>query len=294
MVLFRQGGSEWLPDEFGGILFSCKDIISQNLDIQPSGRKSSLGSFLTVTYTRKPLSDERVSTRHDSVRSEAAILPNAQDLDEKSHASDRSPRYTICDGAAVLQSFHVTMQAFDVLLVTDPVVNIAESFLALNNITGKDTALKPAKLIASKEDQTREGTFQPLPQLDVDCKGIRVLVPLRDSMLHPEASERKSSHQNENVFIFQVRSGVIKPDPVNRISSTVLHKEWYRTLRRHQRENGRRTKAWHIQYKVDFNGISAWTGNWNDLAKSLETPETELSVNADGQNPALEWNYKMM
>ena len=265
---------------------SSDDVLAHSVKTLPMLQKSSPRAFLTLNYTRQPLLNDSLRKRYTSVRSEAIIPP--ENAEQPSCPNERVVKYSIIDSDIYQHKLEVIIQSFDILFAIKPILSVVDGFLVLSNpfVTKTGRIVKAA--VSDETESTREGRFQPLPILDLDSKGFRIIVPLLDDVKNSE------SDFEENTVIFFVHSLLIKSDPLNRISSTILHKDWYRQLRKHQRERNRRTKLWHVQYQMDLNCMSLWSGKWGDIsAKNQRGNEKELAVNAEGQNPALEWNYQV-
>ena len=219
------------------------------------------------------------------MRSEATIP--TENTEERNFPNERAAKCLVIEEDVYQHKLEATMESLDVLFSIEPILNIAESFMTLRSPfdTALDTDVKTAA--GDEAESLREGRFQPLPILDLESKGCRIIAPLLDEIKTDE------SECTENTVIFCVHSVLVKSDPPNRISSTVLHKDWYRQLRKYQREKNRRTKLWHVQYQVDLHCMSLWTGKWSDMNAMKQTSSDDVTVNAEGQNPALEWNYQM-
>ena len=291
--VFREQTQEWETDRFGGILLSCEDILTNKIEALSTKQNSTSGSFLTLSYTRQPLSEVHSRSRYSSVRSEAVLLAMEQDAEETATTNERPVKYAVIEEGIFLQKINISMQSFDVLVASRPLLKVAESFMGLEvaNPTHDTIAslVKGRTTLEYSSGKPAEAIFQPLPILELESKGLRVFAPLQEA----QAREKDNCKSFENVAIYRVQSVAIKSDPDNRITSTVLNKDWYRYLRKHQRDKSRRTKTWHVQYQIDLNGMSFWSAHWDDLNGSLKTREEELGLIADGQNPALEWNYEI-
>ena len=275
------------------MLFSCEDILTNKIEPLSTKQNSTAGSFLTLSYTRQPLSEVHSRSRYSSVRSEAVLPAMEQDAEETATTNERPVKYAVIEEGIFLQKINISMQSFDILVASRPLLKVAESFMGLEvaNPTPDTSAplVKGRSTLEYSSGKPVEAIFQPLPILELESKGLRILVPLQEA----EARKKDSCERFENVAIYRVQSIAIKSDPDNRITSTVLNKDWYRCLRKHQRDKSRRTKTWHVQYQIDLNGMSFWSAHWDDLNGSLKTGEEELGLIADGQNPALEWNYEI-
>ncbi len=251
-----------------------------------------------MTYSRILLSDVHSRSRYASIRSEAAITTEdletedapSQSQDPPSQSQDapsqsRHPsKYLIDEDGIYQHRISLSVQPFDVIVVPEPVVHVVLSLL--------DADTKPFHQ-AEKTDphkptgpgrSPQECVFQPLPIVTIESKGIRVLVPDKKDPDHDS---------KENMVVYCLQCFTVSSDPENRINSTVFNKELYRCLKRHHREKSRRTKIWHVQYKIDLKGISLWTGQWTDICRQDISGDEELSLLAEKQNPALEWNYEL-
>ena len=263
---------------------SCDDVLAHNATALPMMRKSSPRAFLVLNYSRRPLSNWNLRKKFTQVRSEAAIP--IENIEEQRHGNERSVKYLVVDDEVYQHRLDAKIESLDIVCAMEPILNIAGSFTMLRSPFGPSIDVTGKANTRGEGGGLREGTFQPLPILDIESKGCRIIVPLLDD------SSNKSEFV-ENTVIFSVRSMLVNSDPINRISSTVLHKDWYRYLRKHQRERNRRTKLWHVQYQIDMNYVSLWSGKWGELHAPRNSSSEELAVSAEGQNPALEWNYKM-
>ena len=279
---YRPDCSEWECDKFGGVLLSCDDVLANSIKAVPTIQKSSPRSFLILNYTRQHLSNKNMRKRYDSVRSEATIP--SENIEERNRTNERSGKYSVIEDNIYQHKLEANMQSLDILFIIEPILSVADSFLSLRSPLDSYAARIVRAPASNDADSQREGIFQPLPILDLESKGFRIIAPILD--------ENEDGNE-ENVVLFCVYSMEIKSDPANRISSTVLHKDWYRQLRKHQREKNRRTKLWHVQYQVDLNGLSLWSGNWNSMNAKRQLGNDNVIINAEGQNPALEWNYKI-
>lgn len=216
-----------------------------------------------------------------------------QDVDEIAPTSERPVKHAIIEEGVFLQKVNISMQSFDIMLASRPLLEVIESFMGLEivNSTPDTNAplVKGRSTLELSPGKPVEAIFQPLPVLELESKGLRILVPHQEA----QASRTDNHERFENVAIYRLQSIVIKSQPDNRITSTVLNKDWYRYLRKHQRDQSRRTKTWHVQYQIDLNGMSFWSGHWDGLNASCKKRDEELALIADGQNPALEWNYEL-
>ena len=279
----RHGSKCWEADQFSGVLLSCNDILAKNIECFTSSRKSTSPSFFNISYSRIPLSDVHTRARHDSIRSEANIC--AEDLDncEFAAAEEKQEKYSIDESGVFQHQMTVTVQPVDVVVVVKPIVNIIDSMLSLDiNPFFKSVSGAP---VVSKQNEParmpRNGIFCPFPVINLDCKGVRVLLPDRDT-----------THL-DNIAILCLQSFALSSDPENRINSTVFNKEWYRCLRRSQRDRNRRTKSWHVQYQIDLEGMSVCTGKWQELCRNAGgAAGAGLDSLTEKQNPALEWNFQ--
>ena len=263
---------------------SCDDVLAHSAKALPMMRKSSPRAFLVLNYSRRPLSNWALRKRFAQVRSEAAIP--VENIEEQRHGNERAAKYLIVDDEVYQHRLDAKIESLDILCAMEPILNVAGSFLTLRGPFGLTTDVAGKANTRDEGGCLREGTFQPLPILDIESKGCRIIVPLLDE-------SGNESELTENTVILSVRSMLVNSDPLNRISSTVLQKDWYRHLRKHQRERNRRTKSWHVQYQIDLNCVSLWSGKWGELHTPKHSSSEELAVSAEGQNPALEWNYQM-
>ena len=291
--VFREQTQEWETDKFGGILLSCEDIVTNKIEALSTKQNPTSGSFLTLSYTRQPLSEVHSRSRYSSIRSEAFIQATEQDAEETAPTNERPVKYAVFEEGIFLQKINISIQSFDILVASRPLLKVAESFMGLeiDNPTFNSSAhyVKGRSTLEFSSERPIEAIFQPLPILELESKGLRILVPLQEAL----ASKKDNCRRFENVAIYRVQSVAIKSDPDNRITSTVLNKDWYRYLRKHQRDKSRRTKTWHVQYQIELNNMSFWSAHWDDLNGGCKKGDEELGLIADGQNPALEWNYEI-
>lgn len=279
----RSGSTEWQCDQFGGILLSCDDVLSNSAKALPAMPRRNPRSILTLSYTRQHLSGKSTRKRYDSIRSEAA-LPS-EHVEEASRTQEKSAKFSIVDKDTYVHRIDANVQSFDALLMVDPILNIADSLLPLISPFVNCVRPEVKTSITDETDLQLEGAFQPMPVIEFECKGCRLIAPLHDKITEFE--------NGENAIVFCAQSVIVSSDPTNRVSYTVLHKDMYRQLRKYNREMSRRTKLWHVQYQVDLNGLSLWSGKWNDWSCQKQIGKSEVAFNADGQNPALEWNCKI-
>lgn len=219
------------------------------------------------------------------MRSEA-IIPT-ENTEERNFPNERTAKCLVIEEDVYQHKLDATIESLDVLFSIQPILSVAESFTMLSSPFGTVLGTDVKTAAGDDRESLREGRFQPLPLLDLESKGCRIIVPL---LCEDEADKSECA---ENTVIFSVHSILVKSDPMNRVSSTVVHKDWYRQLRKHQRERNRRTKLWHVQYQVDLHCMSLWTGKWDDINGMRQTSNDNITVDAEGQNPAMEWNYQI-
>lgn len=281
----RPGSTEWESDKFGGVLLSSDDVLTSTMKTLPTMQNSSPRCFLILNYTRQPLSGKSSRKRQNSVRAEATIAND--NLEVPSKANEKPVKYVVIDVDMHQHMLDVTMQSLDILFIVEPVLAVLDSFKTISRSFDSTGSSFPKVTTSDKTGRQREGAFKLPPVLELESKGFRVIASLADDV------QGDDKRFDENILIFSVQSVVVNSDPNNRISSTVLDKDWYRQIRKHNREKNRRTKLWHTQYQVDLNGLSAWSGDWGDIRSKRQANNLDMVINADGQNPALEWNYQM-
>ena len=284
-------------------------------------KEATSRTFLSMSYTKSPFTESIQKHRN----SPETVLQKSEGGEIQTDTKREKPLKVIQELSVYQHEITCVMQPLDIVLYFPPLLDVNSIFSDLDTFanyessTTKDTSPRSGP---PQETEQKIAVYSPLPKINFQNCGIRISMPLTENpaalglaLLSPKFSASASgvefssglaslsssseSHLkpanfgNENLIMLHLQSVSLSSEPDNRISSSVVNKDWFRCLRKFEREKGRRSKQWSIQYQAAVKGVSLWSGCWNNLCKREAKKDRELRFELQGQNPALEWNYEI-
>ncbi|KAK3753814.1 hypothetical protein QZH41_018464 [Actinostola sp. cb2023] len=282
----KKSDSQWHPGPYGGILFSCKDILSYKTSLlaasprlpptgtQHDGPVSNPHGFLTITYNCLNL--------HFKRRRSHSERPRSDSVPEECFRLQHEVR--------------VAVQPFDVILWTPAVVAAIDVFDA--RLLDKFHFLSQGSFSTrSTEAEKEDGdntvlSTNLLPLLFMNMRDIRLFVPCSD-VTHNVGDD---ACLNEDLIVIHLSKVTTTPHPDNPITRSILSKDLYEKYVGFGRSS-RRALGYdlhEVQYQTDLTGFGMWAAKWNELCGNLSQQSEVLGSNTVmDQNPALEWNTRM-
>lgn len=272
----------WHPGPYGGVLFSCKDILSYKTSPLVSPRLPPTGT-----------SDGPVTNPHGFL----TITYNCLNLHFKRRHSDRAQSDHIPDECFRLQhEIRVTFQPFDMVLWTPAIVAAIDVFDAclldkFKFLSQGEFTKKPKEPSNSEDTESATLSASLLPLLFVNMREIRLFLPC-SNVTSPKGNQEPLP---EDLIVVHLSKVSTTSHPDNPIARSVLSKDLYEKYIGFGRSS-RRALGYdlhEVQYQADLTGFGIWAAKWSDLCGNLNQQSNNSGNTIMDQNPALEWNTRL-
>lgn len=276
----------WHPGHYGGILFSCKDILSYKSSpliasprLPPTssshdGPVTNPHGFLTITYNCLNLHFKR----RQSEKPRSEFVPN--------------------ECFRLQHEVRVAVQPFDLILWTPAIVAAIDVFdtrllQKFKFLSQGNLAQKPRERTEKEDTENAVISADLLPLLFMNMRDIRLFLPCSD--VNPVKTDLTAI--SEDLIVIHLSKISTTPHPDNPIGRSVLRKDLYEKYVGFGRSS-RRALGYdlhEVQYQTDLTGLGIWVARWSELCGNLNQESQDVlgSNTVMDQNPALEWNTRL-
>ncbi|XP_064651739.1 intermembrane lipid transfer protein VPS13B-like isoform X2 [Lineus longissimus] len=322
---YEKKSDSWVPGRHAGVIVSTSGKLSKNITILNNKSWTSLNQPIINLYNIQDFKPRDSSHGFLNLTFTRALRKNVQKKMNtlKMTNSDDDILSDLGDESEILVNTYVdeiclNTQPFDAVAHVPIALHLVEIFAVHDGIEKvlTDKPVAPPMKVVEKLPWFQSDT---LPLFYLNMANIRIFVPLdekcdpglatgipkgegsKESGLASEMSkdeiqevmERKSpdSTLHHDMYVFQVLSVCLTPQPENPLPRSPVNDDLYRKLLQAGLSQNPGSEVEDRQYQLDLCGLGLCTGTWAEVdTGSAQCQNLEDEEVIGVQNPALEWN----